>query len=87
MALQSSRRSGPPVRSSRQRLPPVAPKAYASLVHLSGEGTDVDVRTGEDAVRLPLPGGWVATAWGSELHRVLRAAAALTPGAGVRVLA
>jgi urease accessory protein len=56
-------------------------------VHLSGEGTDVDVRTGEDAVRLPLPGGWVATTWGSELHRVLRAAAALTPGAGVRVLA
>ena len=66
-------------------LPPVAPRAYASLVHLSCEDTDVDVRTGEDAVRLPLPGGWVATAWGTELHRVVRAVAGLDPRTVARV--
>jgi len=62
-------------------LPPVAPRAYASTVHL---GADADVLTGEDAVRLPLPGGWATTAWGTELHRVVRAADELTPGAGLR---
>jgi urease accessory protein len=62
-------------------LPPVAPRAYASTVHI---GADADVRTGEDAVRLPLPGGWVTTAWGAELHRVVRAADELTPGAHLR---
>ena len=56
-------------------LPPVAPRAYASTVHIGAERGDV--LTGEDAVRLPLPGGWVTTAWGAELHRVVRAAAAL----------
>ena len=63
-------------------LPPVAPRAYASTVHI---GSAADVRTAEDAVRLPLPGGWVATAWGSELHRVVRAVEALC--APVRVSA
>jgi urease accessory protein len=63
-------------------LPPVAPRAYASTVHI---GADADVRTGEDAVRLPLPGGWTATAWGAELHRVVAAAEALDPGAVARV--
>ncbi|MGY1808785.1 urease accessory protein UreD [Blastococcus sp. SYSU D00669] len=53
-------------------LPPVAPRAYASTVHL---GTAADVATGEDVVRLPLPGGWVTTAWGEELHRVAAAVA------------
>jgi urease accessory protein len=67
-------------------LPPVAPRAYASTVHIANDGTD-GVLTGEDAVRLPLPGGWVATAWGAELHRVVRAAAALTPGVPVRATA
>ena len=67
-------------------LPPVAPRAYASTVHIGNHETN-DVLTGEDAVRLPLPGGWVATAWGTDLHRVVRAAAALTPGAPVRVSA
>lgn len=62
-------------------LPPVAPRAYASTVHI---GADADVLTGEDAVRLPLAGGWVTTAWGVELHRVVRAAAVLTPGGDVR---
>jgi len=62
-------------------LPPVAPRAYASTVHL---GADADVLTGEDAVRLPLPGGWVTTAWGEELHRVVGAADALTPGVDLR---
>ena len=66
-------------------LPPVAPRAYASTVHIGGEAAEV--LTGEDAVRLPLPGGWVTTAWGAELHRVVRAAAALTPGVEGRVTA
>ena len=66
-------------------LPPVAPRAYASTVHIGADTADVS--TGEDAVRLPLPGGWVTTAWGAELHRVVAAAAALTPAAAVRVIA
>ena len=66
-------------------LPPVAPRAYASTVHVAD--AEIEVVTGEDAVRLPLPGGWVATAWGAELHRVVRAADELTPGARVRVTA
>ncbi|WP_116449341.1 urease accessory protein UreD [Blastococcus litoris] len=60
-------------------LPPVAPRAYASTVHI---GAGADVLTGEDAVRLPLPGGWVTTAWGSELHRVVRATERLHPSVG-----
>ena len=52
-------------------LPPVAPRAYASTVHI---GDEAGVITGNDAVRLPLPGGWVATAWGEQLHLVVRAA-------------
>jgi urease accessory protein len=56
-------------------LPPVAPRAYASTVHIGDPG---GVLTGEDAVRLPLTGGWVTTAWGTELHRVVAAADALT---------
>jgi urease accessory protein len=67
-------------------LPPVAPRAYVSTVQL-GAADDADVATGDDAVRLPLPGGWVTTAWGAELHRVVRTAAALTPGADARVTA
>ncbi|TFV75011.1 urease accessory protein [Blastococcus sp. CT_GayMR19] len=63
-------------------LPPVAPRAYATTVHL-GDG-ESGVGTGEDAVRLPLPGGWVTTAWGAELHRVVAAVESLTdPGARV----
>lgn len=50
-------------------LPPVAPRAYASAVHIGNEKTEV--ATADDAVRLPLPGGWVTTAWGAELHRVV----------------
>jgi urease accessory protein len=61
-------------------LPPVAPRAYASTVHI---GSDAGVLTADDAVRLPLPGGWVTTGWGSELHRVVCAVEAL--GAPVRV--
>ncbi|MCW2582605.1 MAG: Urease accessory protein [Klenkia sp.] len=55
-------------------LPPVAPRAYASTVHL-GEAADRAV--GEDAVRLPLPGGWVATAWGDRSTPTLARLAAL----------
>ncbi|HEY0126132.1 MAG TPA: urease accessory protein UreD [Blastococcus sp.] len=65
-------------------LPPGAPRAYASTVHI---GADADVLTGEDAVRLPLAGGWVTTAWGDELHRVVRTADGLTPGSRARVTA
>ncbi|WP_175561452.1 hypothetical protein [Geodermatophilus obscurus] len=36
------------------------------------------VATGEDAVRLPWPGGWTATARGAQLHRVTGALTALT---------
>ena len=66
-------------------LPRVASRAYASLVHLGSEDRDVDVRTGKGTVRLPLPDGWVTTAWGAELHSLLRAAAALNPLTAVRV--
>jgi urease accessory protein len=65
-------------------LPPVAPRAYASTVQIGAEAAEA--LTGDDAVRLPLPGGWVATAWGSELHRVVRAVESLT-GPGARVTA
>lgn len=62
-------------------LPPMTPRACASTVHVS-PGTSADVQAGVDAVRLPLTGGWVATAWGERLHQVTSAAAALEPGAG-----
>ena len=67
-------------------LPPGAPRAYASTVHIADD-EQAGVVTGSDAVRLPLPGGWVATAWGTELHRVVRVADALAPGALVQVTA
>jgi urease accessory protein len=59
-------------------------------VHLSSESTsrdDADVRTGEDGVRLSRPGGWVATAWGAELHRVLRAVEEIAQPGGIRASA
>ena len=43
------------------------------------------VATGEDAVRLPLPGGGVTTAWGAELHRVVRRVQQLDPRATEQV--
>jgi urease accessory protein len=46
--------------------PPVAPRAYAATVRVGGPSAEV--ATGVDAVRLPLPGGWVGTAWAGELH-------------------
>lgn len=58
-------------------LPPVAPRAYAATVSVGGT---LPVATGHDAVRLPLDGGWSATAWGSELHRVQRALTELAGG-------
>jgi urease accessory protein len=63
-------------------LPPVAPRAYASTVHLGAPadppagargGAPAEVAVGADVVRLPLPGGWVTTAWGDQLHRVAAA--------------
>jgi urease accessory protein len=57
-------------------LPPVAPRAYASTVRV-GQGVAAEVAVGDDVVRLPLPGGWVATAWGRELHETLARLVAL----------
>ncbi len=56
--------------------PPVAPRAYVSTVRIGDPRADV--RTGVDAVRLPLPGGWVATAWAGELHDAVDRLAAVT---------
>lgn len=56
-------------------MPPVAERAYASVVRIGDEETDV--ATAPNAVRLPLPGGHVTTAWGAQLHRVLADAEAL----------
>jgi urease accessory protein len=47
-------------------LPPVQPRAYVSTVVVGDAAAEV--QTGVDAVRLPVPGGWVGTAWGAELH-------------------
>jgi urease accessory protein len=59
-------------------VPPTDCRAYASTVHLDdGDGDGHGTATGDRAVRLPLPGGWVATAWGEELPAVAAAAAAL----------
>jgi hypothetical protein len=46
------------------------------------DGTEAGAATGADAVRLPLPGGWVTTAWGDELHRVVSAGATLAGAPG-----
>jgi urease accessory protein len=51
-------------------LPPVAPRAYAATVGV-GVGAETEVAVGDDAVRLPFPGGWIGTAWGAELHDTL----------------
>lgn len=75
-------------------LPPVAPTAYASTVQLGSAATTTATATaaaaaaasravGDDAVRLPLPGGWVATAWGDRLTPTLRRLAALDRPAAV----
>ena len=63
-------------------LPPVAPRAYASTVQLAAANPrpEVEVVTGNDAVRLPLPGGWVGTAWGRELDDTIARLAALDGG-------
>jgi urease accessory protein len=66
-------------------LPPVAPRAYASTVHIGAD--EAGVLTRDDGVRVPLPGGWVATAWGAELHRVVANVHALTPDAALRGIA
>jgi urease accessory protein len=67
-------------------LPPVAPRAYAATVSV-GPGADGTVAAGDDAVRLPLPGGSVGTAWGAELHDAVARLAALdaAPRPGLEV--
>ena len=66
-------------------LPPVAPRAYASTIQLAPTDprpeVEVQVVAGDDAVRLPLPGGWVGTAWGGELDDTVARLAALDGGA------
>jgi urease accessory protein len=57
-------------------LPPVAPRAYVSTVAVGDLRPEVE--TGVDAVRLPLPGGWVGTAWAGELHDAVDRLAAVT---------
>lgn len=57
-------------------LPPVAPRAYVSTVAVGDPRPEVE--TGVDAVRLPLPGGWVATAWAGELHDAVDRLASVT---------
>jgi urease accessory protein len=56
--------------------PPVAPRAYVSTVRIGDPRADV--ATGVDAVRLPLPGGWVGTAWAGELHEAVVRLGSLT---------
>ena len=57
-------------------LPPVAPRAYVSTVSVGDPRSKVE--TGDDAVRLPLPNGWVATAWAAELHEAVAGLASVT---------
>jgi urease accessory protein len=52
-------------------LPPVAPRAYVSTVSVGNPRGEVEVCPGPDAVRLPLPGGRVGTAWAGELHEAV----------------
>jgi urease accessory protein len=59
-------------------LPPVAPRAYVSTVSVGDPRAEIEVATGRDAVRLPLPGGWVGTAWAAELHDAVDRLAAVT---------
>jgi urease accessory protein len=56
-------------------LAPVAPRAYVSTVSIGEPRAEVE--TGLDAVRLPLPGGWVGTAWAGELHEAVARLAAV----------
>jgi len=57
-------------------LAPVAPRAYVSTVSIGDPRPGVE--TGVDAVRLPLPNGWVATAWAAELHDAVDGLASVT---------
>jgi urease accessory protein len=57
-------------------LSPVAPRAYVSMVSIGNPLAEVE--TGVDAVRLPLPGGWVGTAWADELHEAVDRLASVT---------
>jgi urease accessory protein len=48
---------------------PFTPRAYVSELVLDGSAAGPEV--GEDSVRLPLPGGWTATAWAGSLDTAL----------------
>jgi urease accessory protein len=65
---------------ARAWLPPATLRAYASTVRI---GEEAPTATEDGAVRLPLPGGWVATGWGDALHTVAAGVARLgLPGLG-----
>lgn len=63
---------------------PFTPRAYATELVL--DGSTVDPAVGPDSVRLPLPGGWTATAWAGHLDAALARLAVLAP-AGTAALA
>jgi len=52
---------------------PTTSRTYASELVLDPDLADPETssRTGQAVLRLPLPGGWVATAWGDQLEDVL----------------
>jgi urease accessory protein len=66
-------RDGVPVLHTSQELgpggagcaPPFTPRAYAT--EIVPDGSTVHAAVGEDSIRLPLPGGWTATAWADHL--------------------
>ncbi|HEV7653489.1 MAG TPA: urease accessory protein UreD [Mycobacteriales bacterium] len=60
---------------------PFTPRAYAAELVL--DGSTVDPAVGTDTVRLPLDGGWTATAWGAELPVALAGLDGLLPAAVV----
>jgi urease accessory protein len=72
-------RAGTPILHTSQELgpggagwaAPFTPRAYASELVL--DGGDHSPAVGTDAVRLPLPGGWTATAWADQLDTCLAA--------------
>ena len=67
-------------------LSPPAPGAYASAVLLapSNPRAEVEARTGDDAGRPPLPGGWLGTAWGRGLDGTVARLAALDGAVAAR---
>ena len=64
----------PDLINDRYEVGEVIGRGGMATVHV---GQAAGVLTAGDAVRLPLDNGWVATAWGAELHTVVRAVEAV----------